>query len=140
MPDTVGVLVSKRTVYIGGLVAECHESLVRAAALPFGPVKQVEIPRDYKTGEHRGFAFVEFDDPDDAAECIFNLNGAELLGRSLNVSLAQPNRHSLGSDKAVWSTDAWFKEHSLGAAHNQSIEQEHVDAAVLKDSGPPVGA
>jgi len=33
------------------------------------------------------------------------MDGAELMGRTLKVSLAQPNQLSLGSHKAVWSTD-----------------------------------
>ena len=48
---------------------------------------------------------MEFDDPDDAAEAIFNLHGSELYGRTLNVSVAQPHQVKLGSKRAVWITD-----------------------------------
>jgi hypothetical protein len=36
---------------------------------------------------------------------MFNMDGAELMGRTLKVSLAQPNQLSLHSQAAVWSTD-----------------------------------
>lgn len=33
------------------------------------------------------------------------MNGAELMGKTLKVSLAQPNQLSRNSQQAVWSTD-----------------------------------
>merc|ERR1719491_227880 len=69
---------------------------------------------DYASGTHKGFAFVEFQDADDTAEALYNMDGAELMGRVLNVNLAQKNQIKLGSHKAVWSTDEWFKEQAAG--------------------------
>eukprot|EP00957_Ditylum_brightwellii_P136021 10372775-Ditylum_brightwellii.AAC.1 len=62
---------------------------------------------DYEKGKHKGFCFIEFEYSEDAAEAIYNMDGSELSGRTLNVNLAQPNQqHKLGSSyKAVWSTD-----------------------------------
>ena len=34
----------------------------------FGPLKDVYLLKDYYTGEPRGFGFVQFIDPQDAAE------------------------------------------------------------------------
>uniref|UniRef100_A0A7S2NYW4 RRM domain-containing protein n=1 Tax=Leptocylindrus danicus TaxID=163516 RepID=A0A7S2NYW4_9STRA len=135
------VLTSRRTVYLGGLSEEVHEAILRATCVPFGPVKSVDIPRDYKKGTHRGFGFVEFDDPDDAAEAIFNLHGSELYGRTLNVSVAQPHQVKLGSERAVWSTDEWFKEQtegqgSYGSSNNAAAENEAADAVALKENAP----
>ena len=138
MPEAIGQkLTSKRTVYIGGLSEDCHEALVRAAAVPFGPVKSVEIPRDFKSGTHRGFAFVEFEDPDDAVECIYNMNGSELLGRTLNVSLAQPHQHKLGSEKAIWTTDEWFKEQTKREDREaENASNAAAEAVALKENAP----
>ena len=95
------------------------------------------MPRDFKDGTHRGFAFVEFEDPDDAAECIYNLNGAELLGRTLKVSLAQPNQHRLGSDKAVWTSDEWFKEQAKKEDEERAKESNAAaEEVALKESAP----
>ena len=71
---------------------------------------------DYASGSHKGFSFVEFQNPEDAAEALFNMDGAELMGRVLNVNLAQKNQIKLGSHKAVWSTDEWFRDQAEGAA------------------------
>ena len=45
----------------------------------------------------------------DADEARFNMNGAELFGRTLRVNVAKAMGHKLGSSKAVWSADSWFQ-------------------------------
>ena len=37
------VLQSRRSLYVGGLGDEVNESILRAAMIPFGPLKSVEI-------------------------------------------------------------------------------------------------
>lgn len=80
---------------------------------------------DYTRGVHRGFAFTEFEDADDAEEAIFNLDGSELLGRTVKVSLAQPNQLSKlsGSNEAVWKSDAWFQEY-VGGKDEKALQEE----------------
>lgn len=64
---------------------------------------------DYAKGTTKGFAFVEFEEADDAAEAIFNRNGATLMGRTLHVSMAQANQaHKLS--EPVWNSDDWFQK------------------------------
>uniref|UniRef100_A0A251SR31 Putative nucleotide-binding alpha-beta plait domain-containing protein n=1 Tax=Helianthus annuus TaxID=4232 RepID=A0A251SR31_HELAN len=58
----------------------------------FGPLKDVYLPRDYYTGEPRGFGFVQYVDPDDAAEAKYHMDGQVLLGRELTVVFAEENR------------------------------------------------
>ncbi|EKX44360.1 hypothetical protein GUITHDRAFT_50524, partial [Guillardia theta CCMP2712] len=80
----------KRTLYVGGLDEEVNVDTLRAAFIPFGELVDVNIPLDNETGKHRGFGFVEYEFPDDAAEAIFNMNNGELNGRVLSVNLAKP--------------------------------------------------
>jgi RNA recognition motif-containing protein len=53
------------------------------------PVVDVVIPLDRATGRMRGFAFVEYENSEDAARAIEALNGKELAGRPLRVNEAQ---------------------------------------------------
>jgi peptidyl-prolyl isomerase E (cyclophilin E) len=91
---------------------------------------------DYTKGCHRGFAFTEYEEADDADEAIFNLNGSELLGRTLKVSLAQQNQVNKLSNKneAVWKSDSWFQE-NIGGNDEAVLEErrrEEKDAQVLQ--------
>ena len=47
--------------------------------------------------KHRGFAFVQFEDPRDAADCIDNMDNAELFGRVLKVNVAKPSAAAISS-------------------------------------------
>ncbi|KAJ7971396.1 Serine/arginine-rich SC35-like splicing factor [Quillaja saponaria] len=58
----------------------------------FGPLKDVYLPRDYYTGGPRGFGFVQYVDPADAADAKYNMDGQILLGRELTVVFAEENR------------------------------------------------
>lgn len=86
-------------------------------------------PMDYVKGIHRGFAFVEYESAEDADEAIFNMDGSELLGQTISVSVAQPNQiHRLttsssnpsgsGSSnhhhEAIWTSDEWFQQQISG--------------------------
>jgi peptidyl-prolyl isomerase E (cyclophilin E) len=74
-------------LYVGGLADEVSEALLKAAFLPFGECV-AQIPVDNKSGKHKGFGFVEFQDEQDAASAIENMHGAELAGRVLRVNAA----------------------------------------------------
>ena len=54
-----------------------------------GQVVDVYLPADRNTGRPRGFAFVEFSSPDEAAACIEKFNEHELEGRKLNINIAE---------------------------------------------------
>lgn len=47
------------------------------------------MPRDKATGKRRGFAFLMYEDQRSTVLAIDNLNGAELLGRTLRVDHVQ---------------------------------------------------
>jgi peptidyl-prolyl isomerase E (cyclophilin E) len=83
---------------------------------------------DYVNGVHQGFAFVEFAEEEDADEAIFNMDGSELLGRTLKVSLAQPNqasKYASGSsmNEPIWKSDEWFQKNVSGQ-NKEAIEEQ----------------
>ncbi|XP_062889907.1 peptidyl-prolyl cis-trans isomerase E [Mobula hypostoma] len=101
---------TKRVLYVGGLAEEVDEKVLHAAFIPFGDVMDIQIPLDYETEKHRGFAFIEFENAEDAAAAIDNMNESELFGRTIRVNLAKPMRIKEGSSRAVWSDDDWLKK------------------------------
>ena len=129
-------LQSRRALYIGGLDPAVTETTLRAAFLPFGPIQHIDMPMDYAAGTHKGFAFLEFVEADDANEAIYNMDGSELFGKSLTVNVAQAEKMKLGSSKAVWSTEEWFKEQAgvkEDEEKQQKLKGEERDAGMLKE-------
>ncbi|RLN43331.1 serine/arginine-rich SC35-like splicing factor SCL33 [Panicum miliaceum] len=58
----------------------------------FGRIKDVYLPRDYYTGDPRGFAFIQYFDPEDAADAKYHMDGQMFLGREITVVFAEENR------------------------------------------------
>ncbi|KAH8059517.1 hypothetical protein JL721_9254 [Aureococcus anophagefferens] len=56
----------------------------------FGALKKVRLPKRFD-GRHRGFAFVEFTNPRDAAAARSSLKSAHLYGRHLVIDWADPD-------------------------------------------------
>jgi cold-inducible RNA-binding protein len=52
-------------------------------------VVDAKVPTDRETGRPRGFAFVEFENDEDAQKSITLLNGRDLKGRPLRVNEAE---------------------------------------------------
>lgn len=88
-----------KSLFVGNLAEEATEALVRAAFIPFGDLSEVHVPLDHASQKNKGFAFVEFQDAEDAAAAIANMNGAEILGKPLRVN---PSKSRGAKDKPVW--------------------------------------
>ncbi|KAJ8928728.1 hypothetical protein NQ314_018676 [Rhamnusium bicolor] len=114
---------TKRTIYVGGLAEEVDEQVLNAAFIPFGDIVDVQIPLDYESEKHRGFAFIEFESAEDAAAAIDNMNDSELFGRTIRVNLAKPQRIKEGSTRPVWSEDTWLQQHA-GETINKKVNEE----------------
>ncbi|KAL4235897.1 hypothetical protein ACF0H5_004287 [Mactra antiquata] len=103
---------NKRMVYVGGISEEVDEKILHAAFIPFGDITDINIPLDYETEKHRGFAFIEFELAEDAGAAIDNMNDAELFGKTIRCNLAKPMKLKEGHSRAVWSDDTWLQDHA----------------------------
>ncbi|XP_050350390.1 peptidyl-prolyl cis-trans isomerase [Nymphalis io] len=128
---------SKRTIYVGGLAEEVDEKVLNAAFIPFGDLVDVQIPLDYETEKHRGFAFIEFENAEDAAAAIDNMNDSELFGRTIRVNIAAPQRIKEGSTRPVWSEDSWLQKHA-GETLNVNKEGEEDSTKENTETGSVV--
>ncbi|KAI8963403.1 hypothetical protein F5Y11DRAFT_346575 [Daldinia sp. FL1419] len=109
----------KATVYVGGLASIVTTGNVHDAFIPFGEIADVTLPKNdapNATETHRGFAYVEYEDAEDAKEAIDNMDQSELFGRILRVSAAKPPKNTeegLGSKTAIWEQEGWLAEHAV---------------------------
>lgn len=114
----------KATVYVGGLGPQVTVSNLHDAFIPFGDIADVSLPKgdrrpprqdanggeangqDDSTSGHRGFAYVEYEDADDAKEAIDNMDKSEFFGRTIKVTAAKAPKaatEGLGSRTALWN-------------------------------------
>ncbi|KAG6409918.1 hypothetical protein SASPL_127960 [Salvia splendens] len=80
------------SLLVRNLRHDCRPEDLRRPFGQFGPVKDIYLPRDYYTGDPRGFGFVQFVDPADAADAKYHMDGQILQGRELTVVFAEENR------------------------------------------------
>lgn len=85
-------MAEKRTVYVGGLADEVTEQLINDAFIPFGDILEIQMPVDYESQKHRGFAFVEFETAEDAAAAIDNM--VKNIEKGRNVDLVNINTYA----------------------------------------------
>ncbi|KAM7271349.1 hypothetical protein ACFE04_030563 [Oxalis oulophora] len=80
------------SLLVRNIPRNCRTEELRAPFERFGNVRDVYIPNDYYTGEPRGFAFVQFVDPYEAAEAQHHMDGMVFDGREISVVIASENR------------------------------------------------
>jgi len=76
-------------LFVGNLPYDATEDEIRQHFSTVGNLSYVSIPLDRETGRKRGFAFVEFADPQQAQEAIRQFNNQPFKGRALAVNEAR---------------------------------------------------
>lgn len=122
---------NKRVLYVGGLSDNVDEKILSAAFIPFGDIVTCNIPKNYETEEHRGFGFIEYEDKEDAAEAVDNMNDSEMYGRTIRVTIARPQQIKEGWGRAIWSDDAWLKKYAGGG------QEMNEDGELMQDTDNP---
>ncbi|KMT14331.1 hypothetical protein BVRB_4g071150 isoform A [Beta vulgaris subsp. vulgaris] len=80
------------SLLVRNLRHDCRPEDLRRPFGQFGPLKDIYLPRDYYTGAPRGFGFVQYVDPADAADAKYRMDGQIFQGRELTVVFAEENR------------------------------------------------
>merc|ERR1740117_660838 len=78
----------KHDIFVGNLAFNTTEDQLHQTFSEIGRVIKVRLVTDAETGKPRGFAFVEFEDPQAALSAIRNMNEYELNGRRLRVNFS----------------------------------------------------
>lgn len=83
-------VISTTKLFVGGLDRSIRGRQLNDEFSKFGPVKfaRVKLRED---GKSRGFGFVEFENPEDAAKAQAEMNDKELSGRVIKVDFAKEN-------------------------------------------------
>lgn len=75
-------------IYVGNLVYSMDEGNIHSIFAKYGKVGKIEVIRDPKTKQSKGIAFLQMYNKEDAKKAITKLNGSQINGRTLKVSVA----------------------------------------------------
>lgn len=78
----------KHDVFVGNLAFSTTEEQLYTAFSELGRIIKVRMVTDLETGKPRGFAFIEFEDPQAALSAIRNMNDYEINGRKIRVNFS----------------------------------------------------
>ncbi len=76
-------------MYVSNLSFHTKDEELKNLFEQFGAVSSAKVISDRETGQSRGFGFVEMGSDDEAKEAIKGLNGKEIEGRAMSVSVAR---------------------------------------------------
>lgn len=105
------------TCYVGNLDLRVTDDILWELFVQCGPVVNIQVPRDKITGDHQGFAFIEFRCEEDSEYAIKLLHMVKLYGRAIKVNKASQDKRT----------------QEVGANIFVGNLSEEVDEKVLKD-------
>lgn len=79
-----------QNLFIGSLAYATTDDTMQDFFATIGQVKSAKVIMDRDTNRSKGFGFVEFEDEANNQKAVDELNGKELDGRAITVSLARP--------------------------------------------------
>lgn len=79
-----------QNLFIGSLAYATTDDSLKAFFEQIGEVESARVITDRESGRSKGFGFVQFVDESNNQKAVDQLNGQDLDGRPINVSLARP--------------------------------------------------
>lgn len=79
-------------IYVGNLSKQVTDVQLNELASPYGKLVAANVATERRTGESKGFGFIEFGTDDEAKAAITGLDGRDVNGQSLTVNEARPRK------------------------------------------------
>jgi len=109
-----------------GLGSDTTEESIRYTFQPFAPIVDVRVMRDKTAGGgSRGFAFVQFNNTDDATLALNRSKGIMIDGRSVRVSFSRDQGKAAKAawqDPKMWERPANLSEVGCGLFKHRGID------------------
>jgi len=100
--------MATQNLFIGSLAYATTDDTLKAFFETIGEVASARVVMDRESGRSKGFGFVEFVDEANNQKAVDELNGKDLDGRPINVSLARPKEdRPRGGDGGSFRQRSW---------------------------------
>lgn len=77
-------------LYVGNLSKQITDVQLNELATPYGTPVSANVATERKSGESKGFGFIEFATDGEGNAAITGLDGREVNGQALKVAQAKP--------------------------------------------------
>ncbi|KAJ3819720.1 hypothetical protein F5880DRAFT_1704845 [Lentinula raphanica] len=122
-------------IFAGGLNTELTEGDVITIFSQYGEIMDINMPREKDSGKPKGFAFLMYEDQRSTVLAVDNLNGANVLGRTLRVDHVKNYKQP----RTKGEDGEWIEaeEQSLNAKPEMIID-DAPGSDSSEDSGPEI--
>lgn len=90
-------------MYVSNLSFHTTDEDLKSLFSDFGEVSSSKVITDRETGRSRGFGFVEMPEEADAKKAMEELDGKDIEGRALSVTVARPKEQRSGGGGGSFS-------------------------------------
>jgi RNA recognition motif-containing protein len=91
--------IKKMKIFVGALPHNIEERELSEQFEKFGAVASCKVITDKFTGRNKGFAFVEMENDTEANNAISGLNGMEINGKKIAVTVAEERKPREGGNR-----------------------------------------
>lgn len=119
-------------VFIGNLNRSLDEKAIKKLFEAIGKVNNVRLVRHKKTGESKGFGFVEMENAEDATLAVKELHGKEIGGLPITVQISTWNNGEKKEKAEVMEKKTQPKKKRARKSTNQKTEKVFSSTAVKR--------
>ncbi|HRP56770.1 MAG TPA: RNA-binding protein [Agriterribacter sp.] len=94
-------------MYVSNLSFHTTDEDLKNLFSDFGEVSSSKVITDRETGRSRGFGFVEMPEDADAKKAMEELDGKDIEGRALSVTVARPKEQRSGGSSFSQNRKRW---------------------------------
>ena len=95
-------------LFVGNLSFNTTENDLQDAFAAHGTVTETNLLMDRTTGRPRGFGFITMSSDEEAQKAIEAMNGKDMDGRALTVSVAKPREERSGGGRREYSNSGGY--------------------------------
>jgi RNA recognition motif-containing protein len=109
-------------LFVGNLSFQVDDSELEQVFRQHGDVVSARVVMDRRSGRSKGFGFVEMGSEDQAKQAMDALNGFEVKGRPINVSIA---RNQQENDRGSFSGGGGGRQGYGGGGKRRSYNNDY---------------